>query len=83
LRNIGLAIRKAVVIDNCLQRPYGVEACGGGDLVTVTGYYRPGYRDFGGRGDFILGKFHRDSSSCRVSRRRLSESQHLYRESGW
>ena len=36
--------------------------------------------DFGGRWDFNLGKFRRDSSSCRVSRRRLSESQHLYRE---
>ena len=68
--------------DNCLQWRYGFEACGGGDLATVTGYYRPGLRDFGGRWVFILGKFHRDSSSCRVSWRQLSESQHLYRESG-
>jgi hypothetical protein len=36
--------------------------------------------DFGAGWDFILGKFHRDSLSSRVSRRRHSKSQRLYRE---
>ena len=41
--------------DNCFKGLSGVEACGGGDLTLVTGYYRPGRRGLQGWVEFHSG----------------------------
>ena len=71
-----LAEPLVLVIDNCFKRALaGSKLVGSGDLAPVTGYYRPGRGDFEAGWSFILGRFHRDSSSSRVNRLRLSKSR--------
>ena len=42
--------------DNCFKGLSGVEACGGGDLTLVTGYYRPGRGGLQGWVEFHSGE---------------------------